>query len=82
MRATTRRAEPAGRRRCTGAGTGSEPAARRGRCEVRGLRYEHEVYDGAGHGFLRDQAGRDGANAQATLKAWPRTLAFLKQQLE
>ena len=47
-----------------------------------GGRYEHEVFDGAGHGFLRDQAGRDGANAAATLKAWPRTLAFLKQHLE
>ena len=47
-----------------------------------GRRYEHEVYDGAGHGFLRDQAGRDGANAKATLQAWPRTLTFLKQELE
>jgi carboxymethylenebutenolidase len=47
-----------------------------------GRRYDHEVYDGAGHGFLRDQAGHDGANAKATLQAWPRTLAFLKQQLE
>lgn len=47
-----------------------------------GGRYEHEVYEGAGHGFLRDQGARDGANARAALKAWPRTVAFLRQHLE
>jgi len=39
--------------------------------------YEWEIYDGAGHGFLRNQTGRDGANKKATEKAWSRTLKFL-----
>lgn len=46
-----------------------------------GKRYDVEVYDGAGHGFLRAQAGRDGANMEATRKAWPRTVMFLKDVL-
>lgn len=44
--------------------------------------YEVNVYDGAGHGFLRQQTGRDGANLRATQKAWPRTIAFLREHLE
>jgi carboxymethylenebutenolidase len=44
-----------------------------------GKTYEYEMFDGAGHGFLRDQSGRDGANLRATQKAWPRMLAFLKK---
>jgi carboxymethylenebutenolidase len=44
-----------------------------------GKMYETETYSGAGHGFLRQQEGRDGANLSATEKAWPRTLAFLRQ---
>lgn len=47
-----------------------------------GKSYEHEIYPGAGHGFLRAQSGQDGANLEATKKAWPRTIAFLKAQLE
>ncbi len=43
-----------------------------------GRRYESEIYPGAGHGFLRDQAGREGANARAAAAAWPRTIAFLR----
>lgn len=46
-----------------------------------GKRYEVETYDGAGHGFLRDQAGRDGANRRAAERAWPRTVAFLRRVL-
>jgi carboxymethylenebutenolidase len=46
-----------------------------------GKTYEAHVYDGAGHGFLRDQSGRDGANLKATQQAWPRTVAFLKEKL-
>lgn len=41
--------------------------------------YEVEIYDGAGHGFLRAQSGREGANLKATQKAWPRTIEFLKK---
>ena len=44
-------------------------------------RYEVNIYDGAGHGFLRQQDGRDGANLRATRQAWPRTIEFLKSRL-
>jgi carboxymethylenebutenolidase len=46
-----------------------------------GKRYEAHVYEGAGHGFLRQQAGREGANLKATREAWPKTLAFLREAL-
>lgn len=45
-------------------------------------RYEVRTYEGAGHGFLRQQSGRDGANLKATRDAWPRMLAFLRGHLE
>jgi carboxymethylenebutenolidase len=41
--------------------------------------FEPNIYDGAGHGFLRAQAERNGANHAAAEKAWPRTVEFLKQ---
>lgn len=44
-----------------------------------GKRYEVETYEGAGHGFLRDQPGRAGANQRATEQAWPRMVAFLRE---
>jgi carboxymethylenebutenolidase len=47
-----------------------------------GKRYEHEIYEGAGHGFLRAQGDREGANLRAAEKAWPRTVSFLKAELE
>ncbi|TVP42623.1 MAG: dienelactone hydrolase family protein [Gemmatimonadales bacterium] len=47
-----------------------------------GQRFDVEIYDGAGHGFLRQQDGRDGANLRATQGAWPRTLSFLREVLE
>jgi carboxymethylenebutenolidase len=47
-----------------------------------GKSYETHTYDGAGHGFLRDQGSRDGANLKATSEAWPRTVAFLKERLK
>jgi carboxymethylenebutenolidase len=43
--------------------------------------YEVEIYPGAGHGFLRAQADREGANMSATQAAWPRTIAFFRQHL-
>ena len=46
-----------------------------------GRSYEPHVYEGAGHGFLRQQTGRDGANAKATAQAWPRTIAFLREHV-
>jgi dienelactone hydrolase/CubicO group peptidase (beta-lactamase class C family) len=47
-----------------------------------GRTYEANVYEGAGHGFLRAQDDRDGANLRATQAAWPRTVAFLRKHLE
>lgn len=44
-----------------------------------GKRYEPHVYDGAGHGFMRDQAGRNGANLKAASAAWPTAVGFLRQ---
>jgi carboxymethylenebutenolidase len=47
----------------------------------RGHPYETHLYPGAGHGFLRQQSGRDGANLSAAKAAWPRTVAFLRRHL-
>jgi carboxymethylenebutenolidase len=47
-----------------------------------GKTYEPHVYEGAGHGFLRAQDDRDGANLKATKQAWPRTISFLRDQLK
>jgi carboxymethylenebutenolidase len=44
--------------------------------------YEPHVYEGAGHGFLRAQSGRDGANLKATQQAWARTIGFLRERLK
>ncbi len=47
-----------------------------------GKRYEIEIYEGAGHAFLRVQDGQSGENLAASQKSWPRTIGFLKQELE
>lgn len=47
-----------------------------------GKSYEVHIYKGAGHGFLRQQDGRDGANLEASKQAWARTLAFFREHLE
>ncbi len=47
-----------------------------------GKSYEPIIYDGAGHGFLRAQEARDGANKRAAEQAWPRTVAFFREHLE
>ena len=47
-----------------------------------GKPFTANVYDGAGHGFLRQQAGRDGANRKAAEKAWAATLTFLRDRLK
>lgn len=44
--------------------------------------YEVNLYDGAGHGFLRQQGGQEGANLTASQAAWPRTIAFFREHLE
>jgi carboxymethylenebutenolidase len=47
-----------------------------------GKTYDVNIYEGAGHGFLRDQEGREGANLKAAKQAWPKTVGLLKQRLE
>ena len=43
--------------------------------------YEVEIYEGAGHGFLRQQDGRDGANMRASQQAWSRMMGILRKLL-
>jgi carboxymethylenebutenolidase len=43
--------------------------------------YDYHMFEGAGHGFLRDQQGRDGANLAATRRAWPLTVGFFREHL-
>jgi carboxymethylenebutenolidase len=44
--------------------------------------YTPHFFAGAGHGFLRQQAGQEGANLRATQQAWPLTVAFFRQHLD
>jgi carboxymethylenebutenolidase len=46
-----------------------------------GKTYEPHVYEGAGHGFLRQQDGRDGANLAAAKEAWPATVSWFRRYL-
>ena len=46
-----------------------------------GRTYMATIYPGAGHGFLRQQTGLDGANMAATRAAWPATIAWFKKYL-
>lgn len=46
-----------------------------------GKSFEYELFEGAGHGFLRAQSDRNGANLKATERAWPRMLEFLKKHM-
>jgi len=47
----------------------------------RHVTYDPHIFDGAGHGFLRQQAGNEQApgNMKATEQAWPLTLQFLRK---
>lgn len=47
-----------------------------------GKTYVHHIYDGAGHGFLRQQSGANGANMTATQQAWSATIDWFKRYLE
>src|SRR4051794_27985010 len=47
-----------------------------------GKTYEPHIYEGAGHGFLRQQDGKNGANLKAAQEAWPRTVKFIKEHCE
>ena len=44
--------------------------------------YSHTIFDGAGHGFLRQQTGMNGANMTATQQGWPATIAWFRRYLE
>ncbi|HKG91769.1 MAG TPA: dienelactone hydrolase family protein [Gemmatimonadaceae bacterium] len=46
-----------------------------------GRTYVKHIYTGAGHGFLRQQTGANGANMEATRQAWPETVRFFRQYL-
>lgn len=41
--------------------------------------FEPKIFKGAGHGFLRQQEEKDGANKKAAEQAWKETLEFLKE---
>lgn len=47
----------------------------------RNVTYDPHTFEGAGHGFLRQQAGSQNApgNMKATEQAWPLTLEFLRK---
>ncbi|HJQ11307.1 MAG TPA: dienelactone hydrolase family protein [Gemmatimonadaceae bacterium] len=47
-----------------------------------GRTYTYTMYPGAGHGFLRQQTGMDGANMNATKAAWPATIAWFRKYLD
>ena len=44
--------------------------------------YTTHVYEGAGHGFLRQQSGREGANQSAAERAWGETVRFFRERLD
>jgi len=44
--------------------------------------FSPNILEGAGHGFLRNQGGQDGANMRATEEAWPLTIEFFRRYLE
>ena len=46
-----------------------------------GKSYTPHIFEGAGHGFLRQQDGANGANLAASRQAWPLTLAFFRTHL-
>ncbi|HXG72714.1 MAG TPA: dienelactone hydrolase family protein [Gemmatimonadaceae bacterium] len=46
-----------------------------------GKTYVQHIYPGAGHGFLRQQPGMEGANMAATRAAWPATIAWFRNYL-
>ena len=46
-----------------------------------GKSFEHHIFEGAGHGFLRQQNEPGSPNMVATEKAWPLTIQFFRKHL-
>ncbi len=46
-----------------------------------GKTYRPILYEGAGHGFLRQQDGREGKNLAAARAAWPETISWFRAHL-
>jgi len=46
-----------------------------------GRTYTYTLYPGAGHGFLRQQTGMNGANMSAARAAWPATISWFRKYL-
>ena len=46
-----------------------------------GKTFDVHSFAGAGHGFLRQQDGKDGANLAASRQAWPLTINFFRRYL-
>ncbi|HEU4556345.1 MAG TPA: dienelactone hydrolase family protein [Longimicrobium sp.] len=46
-----------------------------------GRTFQHRIFPGAGHGFLRQQDGQNGANLQAARDAWPLTVQWFRRHL-
>lgn len=50
--------------------------------KLRGRVFQPHIFDGAGHGFLRQREGENGAaNTAASQAAWPLTIAWFRQHL-
>jgi carboxymethylenebutenolidase len=47
-----------------------------------GKRYEVHTYEGAGHGFMGNQAGAGGANLKAARESWPVVVQFFSKNLK
>ena len=58
--------------------TSTVPAAESA-MKAAGRTYAAHVYDGAGHGFFRQQDGKNGANRKAVDEGWPSLITFLKE---
>ena len=82
-----RRRSRTSRRRCSASTRGNDtringtiPATQAAMKKL-GKSYEVHNFEGAGHGFMGDQAGAGGANLKAALAAWPLALEFYRQHL-
>jgi len=47
-----------------------------------GKSYETHTYEGAGHGFMGNQAGSGGANLKAAEQSWPLVVSFFAKNLK